>query len=67
LERIAEAGSLHPKDVKIPGVLVDCVVVSTTRTPTRKTWGTQYSPAMSGELRVPAVVGTAAGAVGTPR
>ena len=52
VERIAEAGSLRPKDVKIPGVLVDCVVVSTPEHHTQ-TWGTQYSPAMSGELRVP--------------
>ena len=46
------SGSLHPKDVKIPGVLVDCVVVSTPEHHSQ-TWGTQYSPAMSGELRVP--------------
>ena len=52
VERIAEAGSLRPKDVKIPGVLVDCVVVSTPEHHSQ-TWGTQYSPAMSGELRVP--------------
>src|ERR1700757_4909851 len=52
VERIAEAGSLRAKDVKIPGVLVDCVVVSTSEHHTQ-TWGTQYSPAMSGELRVP--------------
>src|ERR1700758_370652 len=52
VERIAEAGSLRAKDVKIPGVLVDCVVVSTPEHHTQ-TWGTQYSPAMSGELRVP--------------
>ena len=52
VERIAEAGSLHPKDVKIPGVLVDCVVVSTPEHHPQ-TWGTQYSAAMSGELRVP--------------
>src|SRR6201988_2125465 len=52
VERIAEAGSLHPKDVKIPGVLVDCVVVSRPEHHPQ-TWGTQYSPALSGELRVP--------------
>jgi propionate CoA-transferase len=52
VERIAEAGSLPAKDVKIPGVLVDCVVVSTPEHHWQ-TWGTQYSPAMSGELRVP--------------
>jgi propionate CoA-transferase len=52
VERIAEADSLHAKDVKIPGVLVDCVVVSTAEHHWQ-TWGTQYSPAMSGELRVP--------------
>jgi len=52
VERVAESGALKPKDVEIPGVLVDCVVVST---PERhwQTWATQYSPAMSGELRVP--------------
>ncbi|WP_280835629.1 acyl CoA:acetate/3-ketoacid CoA transferase [Mycolicibacterium frederiksbergense] len=52
VERIAESDSLSPKDVKIPGVLVDCVVVSQPDHH-RQTWGTQYSPAMSGELRVP--------------
>jgi propionate CoA-transferase len=52
VERIADTGALHPKDVKIPGVLVDCVVVSTPEHHTQ-TWGTQYSAALSGELRVP--------------
>jgi propionate CoA-transferase len=27
VERVAESGSLNPRQVKIPGVLVDCVVV----------------------------------------
>jgi len=52
VERIADTGALRPKDVKIPGVLVDCVVVSTPEHHPQ-TWGTQYSPALSGELRVP--------------
>jgi propionate CoA-transferase len=52
VERIADLGALNAKDVKIPGVLVDCVVVSTPEHHTQ-TWGTQYSPALSGELRVP--------------
>jgi propionate CoA-transferase len=52
VERIAEVGALSPKEVKIPGVLVDCVVVSTPEHHPQ-TWGTQYSPALSGELRVP--------------
>jgi propionate CoA-transferase len=52
VERIAEAGSLKPKDVKIPGVLVDCLVVSAPEHHWQS-WGTPYSPAMSGELRVP--------------
>jgi propionate CoA-transferase len=52
VERIADVGALGPKDVRIPGVLVDCVVVSTPEHHPQ-TWGTQYSPAMSGELRVP--------------
>ncbi|WP_067669832.1 acyl CoA:acetate/3-ketoacid CoA transferase [Nocardia miyunensis] len=50
VERLAEAGSLCPRDVKIPGVLVDCVVVAE-RDHHWQTFGTRYSPAYSGELR----------------
>ena len=50
---MAEAGSLSPRQVKIPGVLVDCVVVSTPEHHWQ-TFATKYSPALSGELqRVP--------------
>ena len=50
VERIAETGSLSPREVKIPGVLVDCVVVSAPEHHWQ-TFGTPYSPALSGELR----------------
>jgi len=52
VERTAQAGSLPSRQVKIPGVLVDCVVVS----PPEHHWqtyATQYSPAFAGEIRVP--------------
>ncbi|MBV1796067.1 acyl CoA:acetate/3-ketoacid CoA transferase [Siccirubricoccus sp. G192] len=52
VERIATAGSLHPRQVVVPGVLVDCVVVADPANHAQ-TYGTQYSPAFSGELRVP--------------
>ena len=50
VERVAENGSLSPREVKIPGILVDCVVVSQ---PGHhwQTFGTPYSAALSGELR----------------
>jgi propionate CoA-transferase len=52
VERIAERGSLSPRQVEIPGALVDCVVVAA---PDHhwQTFATPYSAALSGELRVP--------------
>ena len=50
VKRIAERGTLPPKQVKIPGILVDLVVVDPGQ---RQTYLTDYSPSYAGELRVP--------------
>ena len=50
VERVAESGSLDPRQVKIPGILVDCVVVARPENHWQ-TFGTQYNPAFSGEIR----------------
>ncbi|MEK0082365.1 acyl CoA:acetate/3-ketoacid CoA transferase [Benzoatithermus flavus] len=52
VERVAALGSLHPRAVKIPGILVDAVVVANPANH-RQTYATVYSPAFSQELRVP--------------
>lgn len=52
VERIVEAGSIRPKDVKVPGILVDCVVVAQPEYH-RMNYGSQHNPALSGEIRVP--------------
>jgi propionate CoA-transferase len=54
VERIAERGSLNPRQVKIPGVLVDCVVVAEKPEYHHQTFAEPYSAAFSGEIRIPA-------------
>ncbi len=53
VERIAERGSLNPRQVKIPGVFVNCVVVAEKPEYHMQTFIESYSPAFAGELRVP--------------
>lgn len=52
VERIAERGTLNPRQVKIPSVLVDCIVVAEKPEYHQQTFIEPYSPAFSGELRV---------------
>jgi propionate CoA-transferase len=53
VERIVEQGSIKPKDVKVPGLLVDAVVVAESPEMHRMNYGVMYNPALSGEIRVP--------------
>jgi propionate CoA-transferase len=52
VERIAAAGSLDPRQVVVPGVLVDCVVVALAEAHLQ-TYATAYNAAFSAELRLP--------------
>jgi propionate CoA-transferase len=53
VERLAAAHSLPPRQVKIPGVLVDCVVVAERPEYHQQTFAEPYSAAFAGEIRVP--------------
>jgi propionate CoA-transferase len=50
VERMVPHGQLHPQHVKVPGILVDVIVIEPGAW---QTWMVQYSPAFSGERRVP--------------
>lgn len=52
VERVAAEGSLDARSIKIPGNLVDCVVLAEPEHH-MQTYGTRYNPAFSGELREP--------------
>ncbi|MBA2125730.1 acyl CoA:acetate/3-ketoacid CoA transferase [Hyphomicrobium methylovorum] len=52
VERIVADGSIKPKDVKVPGILVDCVVVAETAELHRMNYGVMYDPGLAGEVRV---------------
>lgn len=50
VKQLAQAGSLHPKKVRIPGMLVDGIIVEPSQ---KQTVITDYNPAYAGELKVP--------------
>ncbi len=52
VERVGIEGSLDARHVKIPGILVDCVSLAAAEHHMH-TYGTQYNPAFSGEVRIP--------------
>ncbi|MGI6403589.1 MAG: acyl CoA:acetate/3-ketoacid CoA transferase [Oscillospiraceae bacterium] len=53
VEYLAKAGSLNPKEVKIPGILVDYVVVATQKDACWQAEGVYYEPAFSGQIKKP--------------
>ena len=53
VERLAERNTLHSRHVKVPGVLVDAVVVASNPAWHMQTFLESYNPAFSGEIRVP--------------
>ncbi|RQH05764.1 acyl CoA:acetate/3-ketoacid CoA transferase [Paraburkholderia dinghuensis] len=56
VERITDRGTLHPRQVKVPAVLVDCIVHARPENHWQ-TFSTPYSPAFTGEIRVPPSAG----------
>jgi propionate CoA-transferase len=53
VEYLAQAGTLNPKDVRIPGILVDYVVLATKQEACWQAEGIYFEPAFSGQLKKP--------------
>lgn len=54
VEEIVKTGTIHPKQVKIPGIYVDYVVVMQDPSSALYTTGGPYNPALTGETKVSA-------------
>jgi propionate CoA-transferase len=52
VERIADRGTLNSRQVKIPGILVDCVVLAKPENHCQ-TFSEIYNPSFSGEVKIP--------------
>jgi len=52
VQRVAQAGSLKPQQVKVPGILVNAVVEASPDEH-EQTFGTHYNPAYCGDVKVP--------------
>ena len=52
VERIADRGTLNARQVKVPGILVDCVVISRPENHWQ-TFAEVYNPSFSSEVKIP--------------
>jgi propionate CoA-transferase len=53
VERIADVRTLNPRQVKVPGAIVDCIVVAADDDSHWQTFGSRYTPAYAAEVRIP--------------
>lgn len=53
VEYLAKQGTLHPKQVKVPGALVDYIVVATKQEACWQTEGLYFDPSFAGDIKVP--------------
>ena len=54
VKRLKAAGEIHPMQVKVPGILVDYVVVAENEEDHWQTYGEPYNPAYTGAAPRPA-------------
>lgn len=51
VERMVKKGSIHPQKVQVPGILVDYIVIAESIENHKQTFGEQYNPSYTGEIR----------------